>query len=252
MNIDNLDFLVYSSHKTATQSLLSILSANKYRVIHCHTIINFQLYQKELKNKSQLELNTIFIESLIKYKLKNKKKIKILSVIRNPIERLKSSFFQTYHTDEISYNKKKENNTTISINNISDLIHMYNNKIQTQTLPYYSESLDELAFIFDIDIISKLVKRETYNNKYYYFEHDLFELFVIDFTMVIGVDNLVYINKCLGINLHINKTANLTQNKSYCKKYKEFKNNIKNNMVNANLDKIIISNYNDFYFHAFT
>ena len=38
MNFYALDFLVYSSHKTSTQSLLSILQNNNIKAIHCHLI----------------------------------------------------------------------------------------------------------------------------------------------------------------------------------------------------------------------
>ena len=45
----------------------------------------------------------VFIEILQRYKYDNKKKIKIISIIRNPFDRLPSSFFQSYHTDEIIF-----------------------------------------------------------------------------------------------------------------------------------------------------
>ena len=48
--------------------------------------------------------------------------MKIITIIRNPKDRLISSFFQSYHTDEISFMGKNETDTTVTINNIEDLI----------------------------------------------------------------------------------------------------------------------------------
>ena len=43
MDFSSLDFLVYSSHKTSTQSLVSILQVNNYKAVHCHCINNLKL-----------------------------------------------------------------------------------------------------------------------------------------------------------------------------------------------------------------
>ena len=88
----SLDFLVYSSHKTSTQSLLAILQANKYKAKHCHIIQNLNIIFN-LDHPVQKEQ---FIEYLRNYKIKNNKKIKILSCIRNPKDRLISSFFSIF------------------------------------------------------------------------------------------------------------------------------------------------------------
>ncbi len=41
---NDLDFLVFSSHKTATQTLVGIFNKNKYKAIHCHILNNFPLF----------------------------------------------------------------------------------------------------------------------------------------------------------------------------------------------------------------
>ena len=90
MNLNKIDFLIYSSHKTSTQSLVSILNLNKYKSIHCHHIRNL----KVLLNKNQQVNKEMFIKALLNYININKKKLKIITIIRNPKDRLISSLFQ--------------------------------------------------------------------------------------------------------------------------------------------------------------
>jgi hypothetical protein len=94
------------------------------------------------------------------YKIKNKKKIKILSCIRNPKDRLLSSFFQTYHTDEIQFNKIKKNHTTISVKSETTLITMYKGLIEHNNLPLQLESLDEMCAIHNINVLDLLKKKK--------------------------------------------------------------------------------------------
>ena len=247
MNFQHLDFLIYSSHKTSTQSLISILRNNKYNTIHCHKLLDLSI-----SIPKNLISNDLFIKELKRYKEINNKKLKIISIIRNPIKRLISSFFQSCHTDEIHINKKNELNTTIMTNNIDELILNYNNKIQNNCIAGGVESLDEISTIFNIKLIKKLRKQQkkTKTTKtYYYFNHDLFELFVLDYNKLIDINNLNYLNNILNINCIINSKSNLSENKIYYDKYNETKKNILNET--NNLNKLIKSRYHPFYFTSF-
>ena len=66
-----------------------------------------------------------FIQYLINYKNINNKKLKIITCIRNHKNRLLSSFFQSFSSDEIMFNNISENNTTISRKNEDELCIMY-------------------------------------------------------------------------------------------------------------------------------
>ena len=48
MKFNDLDFLIYSSHKTSTQSLLNILKFHNYKVRHCHYFSNLNLCLDDL------------------------------------------------------------------------------------------------------------------------------------------------------------------------------------------------------------
>lgn len=236
MNLNSIEFLIYSSHKTSTQSLVSILNINKYKSIHCHHIRNLKVL---LKPNQQVN-KEMFIQALINYKNNNKKKLKIVTIIRNPIDRLISSLFQSYHTDELNY--KKIEDTTINLKNLNELEEFYKESIQNDTLPGGVESIDELSDIIDVNIISNLEKR----NNFFYYNHTLFELYVLDFKKLIHQNNLNYINNKLNTKCRLNNQKNLSKNKNYYEKYLMLK-----NMISDDINDLIISKYHPFYFNAF-
>lgn len=101
--------MVNSSHKTSTQTLLAIFNKNNYKAIHCHCIDNLKLCFVNPLTKET------FRQYLINYKNIKTKKLKIITCVRNPINRLLSSFFQSFSTDEINFKNISIENTTISI-----------------------------------------------------------------------------------------------------------------------------------------
>ena len=113
--MNELDFLVYSSHKTSTQSIISILCKNNFNVRHTHQLIHmhfaFPTYKEIYDN---IELKKLFLNDLDKYNKINNKKLSIISIVRNPHQRLISSFFQIYDTDEINHMNISPSETTIS------------------------------------------------------------------------------------------------------------------------------------------
>jgi hypothetical protein len=236
MNFNDLDFIIYSSHKTSTQSLISILQKSNFKALHCHTIDNLKLSLNNPPTK-----NT-FMQYLINYKIANKKKLKIISCIRNPKNRLLSSFFQSFSTDQIHFSKINEKDTLISVKNEDELCVLFEKMIKNKNLPGMTESLDELSIILDMNILEKLEKKKDY----YYLENDLVELFVLDFNRVINENVLNYLNTIMGLDLKIVSIDNLSINKHYYDKYQNVK-----NKLGTKLDTIIENQYNTFYFTAF-
>ena len=235
-DFNELDFLVYSSHKTSTQSLLSIFCMNKYKSIHCHSLndLKFNLVNSPTKET--------FRQYLINYKNINNKKLKIITCIRNPINRLLSSFFQSFSSDEIYFNNISEENTTISIKTEDELCIMYEEMIKYSNLPGGMESLDELSIILDINILEKIENKTDY----YYLDNNLFELYVLDFNCVIDTNVLNYLNSILMLDLKILSSDNLSESKHYYNKYQSIK-----KKIGRKLDTIIKNKYNSFYFTAF-
>ena len=253
--LDSLDFLIYSSHKTSTQSLLSILKVNGMKSMHFHTIHNlkntFSNIESEYQNQSEYKKKEEFTKNYLKkkifegikaYQKKNGKKLSIVSIIRNPRQRLISSFFQSFHDDEIYFSGKKPMLTTVKKRTCEELYELYSSYIRNDTLPGGVESLDEMSFFFDTDILGQLQKYDDY----YFFENDLIQLYVLDFEKVIGEKKLEYLNRVLKINLIKTSESNKTENKNYYEKYKTVK-----SMIGEDINKIIGDRYNSFYFTAF-
>lgn len=91
MKIDDflkLDYFIYSSHKTMTQSIKSTLSRTGFSCAHVHLLDNIQLDCRDFK------------EFCCEYFQRNKKKLKIISVFRDPLDRLMSSFFQSLSVEQ--------------------------------------------------------------------------------------------------------------------------------------------------------
>ena len=242
MNFKNLDFLIYSSHKTYTQSLKETLKKNNYESIHLHKLasLNSKMYEKLTNNINVTKES--FIQELINYKNTNNKKLKIITCIRNPKDRLLSSFFQSFSTDEIFFLKKSVENTTISIKNEDELCIFYEELVKNKKIPGRGESIDDMSDVFNINIIEKLEKKEHY----YYLNEELFELFVLDFNKLISSNTLNYLNNVLKIDLKNIYGSNLSSNKFYYQKYKNVK-----NMLGTTLNNIIETQYDPFYFTAF-
>jgi hypothetical protein len=242
MDFIDLDFLIYSSHKTSTQTIVNTINSNNLRAIHCHSIYNFGLVGYEYIAKDQPVTYETFIQGLINYKNTKGKKLKLISVIRNPKDRLLSSFFQTFSTDEINYKGKDPEDTTISLMNEDELCTLYETLIKEKSLRGFMESIDELSEIFQMDIINSLSKKMDY----YFLDHELFELYVLDFNKTIGSDKLNYFNTILETNFDIVIDSNVSSDKQYYSKYKNIKKTVGNK-----LDDIIESQYNSFYFNSF-
>jgi len=242
MDLKDLDFLIYSSHKTATQSLKKILSST-FNINHIHTLLNLKgkAYQK-IRNHVEVTKDN-FIQGLVNYKHINHKKLKIITSVRNPKDRLISSFFQSYHDDEIHYLGKNKNETTINTKNEKELIILYKNGLINKTLPGFRESIHEMSWVFDTNIIKHLEKKEHH----YYFDHDLFELYVLDFNQLIIPHANIYLNHIFNINTKQHDGDNLSIKKSYYHKYKNMKNTISKLDINSTIETY----FDKFYFTAF-
>lgn len=83
----NIQFLVFSSHKTATQSVTESLTVNGFTTLHCHYFLHMGIPPEK------------FLDYLLRYKSIHKRPIKIISIFREPIERIISSFFQSLSVD---------------------------------------------------------------------------------------------------------------------------------------------------------
>jgi hypothetical protein len=218
--------------------MINSLRKSKYWTFHIHTLNHLSILRSTNRSEE-------FIKHLSLYKTVNNKKIKIISLIRNPVDRLMSSFFQSYFTNEITSRNIKEQETTIMKYNIEELSKMFIDKLKTKTLPYYYESLYELSDVFNVNIIQNLIKKDDW----YYYENDLIELYVLDFKKINDLD---YINNALGTNILKIEPDNLSSNKASYAKYNEFKSIMKTNEEYINIVKTYYKNEDISFFYDFT
>ena len=239
--MNNLDYLIFSSHKTSTQSLLKILNTNNYKALHMHVLPHLSLIYPEYINTRNLnQLKQIFLDKVKMYVTTNKKQLSIISIVRNPLDRLLSSFFQSYYSDEIDFKRESPHETTVTKLNENELYVLYYNNILNGSLPGIVESIDQLSYIFDVDIIQNI--KEI--NNYYYFENEYIKLYILKYKEIISPNNILYLNNVLNIQLSLNGYANLSEEKPYYNKYKRLKKMVTNNVL---IDGTITSKFHNFY-----
>jgi hypothetical protein len=237
--------------KTSTQSLVKTLKSNNLNAQHIHFIPNLApLYSKDFVNKQWEQQKAVFLDYLNTYKTTNKKKLKIITVIRNPIDRIKSAFFQIHHNGEINNNNVLKENTTVSKLSVDDLLKLFVNKIENDTLVGSNESLDELSKILDTDIIGNLENKNTH----YYYENKLIKLYVLDFNELVSKNALKYLNNILNFKLTSYVEANKSDGKTYYTKYKLFKEKCasEEKEKDARIESVIRQRFKPFYFDAFS
>lgn len=89
-------FLVFSSHKTATQTVQHSLHLHGLRCGHCHTLFNLGLEEG------------VFQDFLAEYKARNGRPLALISAFREPMERMVSSFFQSLSVDATAWTNPDE------------------------------------------------------------------------------------------------------------------------------------------------
>lgn len=100
-NLFDIEYLVFSSHKSATQTAISSMSQSGIKCIHCHSLGNIGLSEGD------------FSGYLKEFERRNGRKLKIISIFRDPLERLISSFFQWFAIGVIRNNIVKNRQDTI-------------------------------------------------------------------------------------------------------------------------------------------
>lgn len=216
-----LDYFVFSSHKTMTQSMRVTLTHSGFNCAHSHRLSNLKLEESEL-------------ESLCRdYLKRNGRKLRILSVFRDPIDRLISSFFQflsvekygrTFKGRQVSLREmpfeqlKKESVLFLeNFERIQERFWYYcaTNDGMGESLQLPSEAFAIPQYSFHYDPTGIFCKNEL----------DCIELYVVRFDLLKhdfqkGMENV------LGHTL-APKLANVTDNKWYTSAYTDFRKRMK-------------------------
>lgn len=237
-NIYDLQYLIFSSHKTSNNTLNETFLRNEIKSHFIHTLEHLELYYNIKNNRDD------FKYMLYEYVNIHKKKLNIITIIRNPYDRLLSSFFQYYHDNCVEFLNVDPNLTTIMKSSYNELytiykeyIDIYTTHFNKETWIHNHESLYELSEIFNEDIISNLVNKDNY----YYYENEYMNLYVLDFNKI---HDIKYINTIFSLHMNTIYSSNLTSEKIFYTIYLGFKKFLKEN-DSENISEKIKEKYKD-------
>lgn len=205
-----IDFLVFSSHKSATQSIKNSLINSGLKCQHCHYLPNINIQEGNFK------------EYLKRYFTKNQQKLKVITVFREPIERHMSSFFQGYGSRPLRLKEvNTEYETIIYKYSIEQLQNQFLSELYNNSLIGYKESIDSICE--ELDIISQDLNFDS-TRQYGFYESELIRIYFIRFDdLVTNFTN--HLSTVAGVQ--INQTnVNISKNKWYKDIYAEFKSSI--------------------------
>lgn len=132
----DIDFLVFSSHKTATQTVCNSLRMSGLKCLHCHSLAD---------ETTRLPPGS-FREYLGAYDAAQSRKLGILSTFRDPVERHISSFFQWYGDGVIRKKLVADvSETVIARLPLDQLQSMFLEEVMSRRLAGMRESIDELC-----------------------------------------------------------------------------------------------------------
>ena len=130
----DLDFLVFSSHKTGTQTIRNSLRASGYRAVHCHQASHLELGDDGLRG---------YLDA---YFARHREPLDLITLFREPIDRHISSFFQGYGSRPLN-EKEVANKTETLIYKlpVDELRERFIAELEASTLIGFSESIHEVA-----------------------------------------------------------------------------------------------------------
>lgn len=219
----SLDFIVLSSHKTMTQSLKETLNYNGFRCVHAHQPKHIDLTNEQIRELSE------------EYYKHNNKNIKIISVYRDPMDRLISSFFQSLSVEKWGRTEYGAEEKLVNFDESILFSEDFNSIIER--FWYYCavkngvvESLDLICDIYDIRMSELSFQKEKIFSLNRFKNIDLFvsRFDILKENFSEGVS--VIAGRPVAAQIH-----NVASKRWYFNKYEEFINNVR-------LPKVFIRN----------
>lgn len=207
-----LDYLVFSSHKTGTQTITRTLNSNGFKCKHCHNLKQIGLQEGQLL--SYLEL----------YLKQNNRKLHVITVFRDPMERHISSFFHFYGTRPLRLKELKNESETILMRyTIENLQKRFISELQEGSLVGMPEALHTICEELHIDIDQI---HYDHGKEIGLYETEYIKLFVFRFDTFFE-DFVPKLRDITGGNIKVQKIVNISSEKWYKDIYQEFKKTLK-------------------------
>lgn len=132
----DIDCLVYSSHKSGTQTLKATLDNSGIPTRHIHVLQNAGMPSGRGAFRSYLE----------RYRRRNNRKLTVVSTFRLPLERHISSFFQWYGHGVVTHGLVRgDTETIITRLNVPELQQIFLEELRDGSLVGRRDSLHELC-----------------------------------------------------------------------------------------------------------
>jgi hypothetical protein len=142
-NLFQIDYLVFSSFKSATQTVTRSLRFNNIPALHCHSLNNRNINLRPGSLASYLDM----------YHARRNQRLPILTIFREPIQRYISAFFQWHGKGVIrKITKKEAEESIIYQKSIGELQEQFLNEVCNLMLVGQRESIDDLCVELGIRI----------------------------------------------------------------------------------------------------
>jgi hypothetical protein len=132
-DLQRLQYLVFSSHKSATQTLKSTLVKNGFPAMHCHSLRNVHI---------ELEPGELAVQLSQRG---SGSPLKIISVFREPIERLSSSMFQWCGVGVVRWEMVADSSQTVIATKSVGELQRYMYESYIPKYGYNDESIFEIC-----------------------------------------------------------------------------------------------------------
>lgn len=224
---DNIVF-IYQMGKVASRTVLESVKTCGYKAFTAHTInghINEQIFNK-YSNPSNLRFGerVNVLRSIIKRKiilkiLKNRKKLKVITIIREPISRNESFFFQDLHIPLCQMSKRDwtwvytKNNTQALIEEYFNYFNSYHGINWFDNEMQKHLGIDVYSYPFDKDKGYSIINQKN------------IDLLIVRLENINEISSDVF-SGFLAVENFTLKNQNVGQDKWYNPLYKEFKSSV--------------------------
>ena len=207
--MENIDVLIYSSPKTAGNTLQQNLINSGYNLYYTH---DCNCFNGQFPGQN----NSLPLKEYIEKESENKK-LTIIMIYREYLERVTSLFFQSF--------KYLYNDPNMNINDVetNDLITYFNDNVLTNYINYndYNFNINDGFFELFPEEINNF--RENYNEdeRYSVWTKGNIQFVVLNFRNIKNWES--NLSQIFGKEIKMSRNANFTNEKFYFNKYKDFK-----------------------------
>ena len=204
----DIDCLVYSSHKSGTETLRATLNHSGIPAYCIH----------QLRNAAMPSGHGVFRSYLAQYRRRTNRKLDVVSTFRLPWERHMSSFFQWYGTGAVRKGwVRTADDTVIARLNVDELQQLFLGELRDGSLAGRHDSLHELCGELGLEVTALPF---DVTSGFGTFENDLVRLHLFRFDLLF-VQLASLLEEALNVPVSP-KTANFSPDKWYWQKFQEF------------------------------